>query len=248
MPASRRIPRSASQQQLREILVVLVLGLPLIVALAGVGGYVLARRALAPIDHLAAEARRITADRLHERLSVPNAAGRNRPAGRGHQRHVRAPGIVVRSAAAIHRRCVARAADAAGRHSRHRGDGPARDAHARRIQGCDRQHARRGRSPDPSGRHAAAAVAWRRRHGPSVARRRSTSAISRATSRRRSASSRRSGSSGSRSRADANVRVSADRLVLRDAITNVVDNAIKYGPRASTIDDAGRRRIASRRR
>ena len=38
-----------------------------IVVLAGVGGYVLARRALAPIDHLGAEARRITADRLHER-------------------------------------------------------------------------------------------------------------------------------------------------------------------------------------
>jgi signal transduction histidine kinase len=32
-----------------------------------------------------------------------------------------------------------------------------------------------------------------------------------------------------------NVRVSADRLVLRDAITNVVDNAIKYGPSRSTI-------------
>src|SRR5207248_6044029 len=52
---------------------VLVLGLPVIVVLAGVGGYALARRALAPIDHLAAESRRITADRLHERLSVPNA-------------------------------------------------------------------------------------------------------------------------------------------------------------------------------
>ena len=41
-------------------------------ALAGVSGYVLARRALVPIDHLGAEARRISADRLHERLSVPN--------------------------------------------------------------------------------------------------------------------------------------------------------------------------------
>jgi heavy metal sensor kinase len=48
------------------------LGLPLVVALAAVGGYVLARRALAPIDHLASEARRITADRLHERLAAPN--------------------------------------------------------------------------------------------------------------------------------------------------------------------------------
>src|SRR5207237_1172270 len=58
--------------QLWEVLVVLVFGLPVVVVLAGVGGYVLARRALTPIDHLASEARRITAERLHERLSVPN--------------------------------------------------------------------------------------------------------------------------------------------------------------------------------
>jgi heavy metal sensor kinase len=44
----------------------------LVVVLAGAGGYVLARRALTPIDHLASEARRITAERLHQRLSVPN--------------------------------------------------------------------------------------------------------------------------------------------------------------------------------
>src|SRR5262249_40336427 len=50
--------------QLREILVVLVLGLPVVVGLAGVGGYVLARRALEPIDHLGSEARRITAQPL----------------------------------------------------------------------------------------------------------------------------------------------------------------------------------------
>ena len=69
-----RVSRSEEKlrTQLWEILVVLVLGLPLVVALAGIGGYVLARRALTPIDHLASEARRITADRLHERLSVPN--------------------------------------------------------------------------------------------------------------------------------------------------------------------------------
>jgi HAMP domain-containing protein len=65
-------PEERVEQELGEVLVVLVLGLPPIVALAGVGGYVLARRALAPIDHLGAEARRITAERLHERLSVPN--------------------------------------------------------------------------------------------------------------------------------------------------------------------------------
>jgi signal transduction histidine kinase len=32
------------------------------------------------------------------------------------------------------------------------------------------------------------------------------------------------------------VSVSADRLVLRESITNVIDNAIKYGPPASSID------------
>jgi heavy metal sensor kinase len=69
-----RVSRSEERvrEELSEVLVVLVLGLPLVVALAGVGGYLLARRALAPIDHLGAEARRIRADRLHERLTVPN--------------------------------------------------------------------------------------------------------------------------------------------------------------------------------
>jgi heavy metal sensor kinase len=69
-----RVSRSEERvlHQLWEILVVLVLGLPLVVTLAGFGGYMLARRALAPIDHLSSEARRITAERLHDRLTVPN--------------------------------------------------------------------------------------------------------------------------------------------------------------------------------
>jgi heavy metal sensor kinase len=69
-----RVSRSEEpiREQVSEVLVVLALGLPLVVGLAGVGGYMLAHRALAPIDHLASEARRITADRLHERLAVPN--------------------------------------------------------------------------------------------------------------------------------------------------------------------------------
>jgi heavy metal sensor kinase len=69
-----RVARSEERlrEQLSEVLKVLVLGLPLVIALAGLGGYLLARRALAPIDHLAVEARRVTAERLHERVSVPN--------------------------------------------------------------------------------------------------------------------------------------------------------------------------------
>lgn len=60
------------EQQLGEILFVLAVGFPAVVLLAGAGGYALARRALSPIDHLASAARRITAERLHERLTVPN--------------------------------------------------------------------------------------------------------------------------------------------------------------------------------
>src|SRR5919198_1939543 len=69
-----RISRSEERvrRQIWEILVVLVFGLPFVVALAAIGVYALARRALAPIDHLASVARRITAERLHERLTVPN--------------------------------------------------------------------------------------------------------------------------------------------------------------------------------
>ncbi len=69
-----RVSRSEERVlgQLWEVLVVLVLGLPLVVVLAGFGGYMLARRALTPIDHLASEARRITAERLHERLTAVN--------------------------------------------------------------------------------------------------------------------------------------------------------------------------------
>jgi heavy metal sensor kinase len=69
-----RVSRSEERvrSQLWEVLSVLVLGFPFVVVLAGLGGYVLARRALTPIDQLASAARRITAERLHERLSVPN--------------------------------------------------------------------------------------------------------------------------------------------------------------------------------
>ena len=58
------------REQLRELLLVLLLGLPLAVGVAGLGGYVLARRALAPIEQMTERARSITADRLSDRLPV----------------------------------------------------------------------------------------------------------------------------------------------------------------------------------
>ena len=57
---------------LRErLLLSLLLGSPMIVAAAGVGGYYLAGRALRPIDHIVATARRISAHDLTERLGLP---------------------------------------------------------------------------------------------------------------------------------------------------------------------------------
>jgi heavy metal sensor kinase len=51
-------------------MLILVLGLPLGVATASLGGYSLARRALAPVDRMAEHARLITAERLSDRLPV----------------------------------------------------------------------------------------------------------------------------------------------------------------------------------
>src|SRR5204863_8726343 len=47
-------------------------GLPLGISVAGIGGYSLARRALAPVDRMAERARSISADRLEERLPIDN--------------------------------------------------------------------------------------------------------------------------------------------------------------------------------
>src|SRR5436190_23748774 len=59
-------------QDQHQLLYLLLLGLPIAVAAAGVGGYVLARRALAPVDRMAERARSINAERLNDRLPVDN--------------------------------------------------------------------------------------------------------------------------------------------------------------------------------
>jgi heavy metal sensor kinase len=58
--------------ELREFAVVLLFGFPIALLLAGVGGYALARKALAPIDRMAIQTQRISAERLTDRLSIEN--------------------------------------------------------------------------------------------------------------------------------------------------------------------------------
>jgi heavy metal sensor kinase len=61
-----------SVEALRQtLLTTILLGSPVLVAVAGVGGYVLARRALAPIDQITRTARRISAEDLSGRLGLP---------------------------------------------------------------------------------------------------------------------------------------------------------------------------------
>jgi heavy metal sensor kinase len=63
---------AAMRRTIRDLIITLLLGLPLAVFAAGVGGYSLARRALAPVDRIAERAHSITADRLSDRLPVDN--------------------------------------------------------------------------------------------------------------------------------------------------------------------------------
>jgi heavy metal sensor kinase len=58
--------------QLRQLSLFLLLGFPIGAAAAGLGGYALARRALAPVERMAERARSITATRLSDRLPVDN--------------------------------------------------------------------------------------------------------------------------------------------------------------------------------
>jgi len=58
------------QRFARHLLVLLALGLPLVLAVAAAGGYLLARRALEPVEELAVKAENITQHNLSERLPV----------------------------------------------------------------------------------------------------------------------------------------------------------------------------------
>jgi heavy metal sensor kinase len=223
------------QQQLREILVVLVLGLPVIVVLSGLGGYVLARRALSPIDHLAGEARRITAERLHQRLSVPNEKDeigrlaavindtfarlessfdqlRRFTADASHE--LRTPLSVIRGIGEN----VLRETRTASEY---------KDAMGSMLEEVDRLT-----------RLVDTLLKLSRGDAGTIRLAHDVLDLGDLTREVVSSLGILAEEREQRLQVDAadNVRVSADRLVLRDALTNLVDNAIKYGPLRSTID------------
>src|SRR5258708_7193474 len=59
-------------RELGEFGEVVLLGFPIALLLAGFGGYALARKALGPIDSMATQTKKISAERLGDRLSIEN--------------------------------------------------------------------------------------------------------------------------------------------------------------------------------
>src|SRR5262245_25212231 len=227
-------PEERVEQELGEILLVLALGLPPIVVLAGVGGYVLARRALAPIDHLGGEARRITAERLHERLSVPNERDE------------------IGRLAAVINDTLARLESSFEQLRRFTADA----SHELRtplsvIRGIGEMQLRETRTPaeykDAMGSMLEEVdrmtrlvdTLLRLSRGDAGTVRLSREAVDLGQLTRDVVASLGLLAEERQQRIDVQaaerVVVSADRLVLSDAIANVIDNAIKYSPRGATI-------------
>lgn len=65
-------PETEMLRGISQLQLILALGLPLAVAVAGFGGYFLAKSALAPVERMTERAKTITAERLHDRLPVHN--------------------------------------------------------------------------------------------------------------------------------------------------------------------------------
>jgi heavy metal sensor kinase len=232
-----RVSRSEDRvrSQLWEILTVLALGVPFVVVAAGFGGYLLARRALKPIDRLASEARRITAERLHERVSVANE----------HDEIGRLAGVINETFARLEssfdqlRRFTADASHelrtplsvirALGESGLGETRTPAqyKEAIGSMLEQVDRLTnlvdtlLRLSYGDAGTVRLAHATVDLGQLTRDAVA-----SLAVLAEERHQSVNVD----------APAGVAVTADRLVLREAITNVLDNAIKYSPQSSTIE------------
>ena len=227
-------PEDWVEHQVAEVRIVLISGLPIVIGLAGLGGYLLARRALAPIDHLATDAQRITADRLHQRLSVPNQHDE------------------IGRLAAVINDAFARIETSFEQLRRFTADA----SHELRtplsvVRGIGELGLRETRTPseyqdaigsmleeiDRLTRLVDTLLRLSRGDAGTVKMTREIVRLGDLATDVTASLQVLAEERGQRLQVEANgdVAVSADRLVLRDAVTNLVDNAIKYSPRGSTI-------------
>jgi heavy metal sensor kinase len=231
-----RVSRSEDRlrMQLSEILVVLVLGVPLIVALAGVGGYVLARRALTPIDHLASEARRITAERLHERLSVPNEGDEiGRLASVFNETLAR----LDASFAQLRRFTADASHELRTPLSVIRGTGEMALRQTRTVAEYKEAMGSMLEEVDRLTHLVETLLRLSRADASNVPLRSERFSLGEVTAEAATALNVLAEERNQRLETDIDdgVFVHADRLILREAITNLIDNAIKYGPTGSAI-------------
>ena len=180
------------REQLAEVLKVLVLGLPLVIVVAGVGGYLLAGRALVPMELSFDRLRRFTADASHE-LRTPLAVIRG----------IGEAGLVETRTPAEYKEAIGSMLEEIDRLT------TLVDTLLRLSHG-DAGTVHLTREPLDLGQltrevaGSLAVLAEERRQRITV-------------------------------EAAAGVSVNADRLVLREAVINVIDNAIKYSPEGASI-------------
>lgn len=221
-------------RQLRELATVLIIGLPIAVLFAGFGGYLLARKALAPIDAMTRETQKISAEDLSSRLSIKNQddelgrlavvfndmLGRLQGAFEQLRRftadashELRTPLTAIRSVGEVALQ-------------QERNPEEYRDVIGSMLEEVDRL-TRLVESLLVLSRADARHIQLHRTDMPliSVAREAASMLDVLAEEKRQKIEVE----------GDINVVVSADRLILRQAIVNLLDNAIKYSPFDSSI-------------
>src|SRR5260370_645594 len=221
-------------RELGEFGEVLLLGFPIALLLAGFGGYALARKALSPIDSMATEAKKISAERLGDRLSIENPEDelgklgnvfndmlgrlqaafdqlRRFTADASHE--LRTPLTAIRSVGEVALQDQ-------------RSPAEYRDVIGSMLEEVDRL-TRLAESLLALSRADTGHVQLQREHIPLVQLARDSSSVVEVLAEEKR---QRIDIEG-----DANLVVSVDRLILRQAIVNLLDNAIKYSPLGSQI-------------
>jgi len=221
-------------RELGEFGGVLLLGFPIAVLLAGFGGYALARKALSPIDSMATQAKKISAERLGDRLSIENPEDEvgklgtvfNEMLGRlqsafdqlrrftaDASHELRTPLTAIRSVGEVALQDE-------------RSPAEYRDVIGSMLEEVDRL-TRLAESLLALSRADAGHVQLQREVIPLVHLAREASSVVEVLAEEKR---QQIGIEG-----DANLVVSVDRLILRQAIVNLLDNAIKYSAPGSGI-------------
>jgi heavy metal sensor kinase len=221
-------------RELGEFGEVLLLGFPIAVVLAGFGGYALARKALAPIESMTTQAKTISAERLSDRLSIENSQDelgklgavfndmlgrlqaafdqlRRFTADASHE--LRTPLTAIRSVGEVALQDQ-------------RSPAEYRDVIGSMLEEVDRL-TRLAESLLALSRADAGHIQLQREEIPLLRIAEEASSVVEVLAEEKRQQIDIAG--------DANLLVSVDRLILRQAIVNLLDNAIKYSPPGSQI-------------